>query len=117
MSKLIALFLFGPFILALGLITKYFPPKKPNNLYGYRTTRSMKNQDVWDFANKFSANTFIVSGIVMTIISLLTWQLNEENFALVNLFSLLFGLVISIYLTERELKKNFDNDGNRKQSN
>ena len=27
------------------------PPKKINSLYGYRTSRSMKNQQTWDCAH------------------------------------------------------------------
>lgn len=28
------------------------PPKSINSLYGYRTARSMKNQQTWDFAHR-----------------------------------------------------------------
>ena len=114
MSKLIGLFLFGPFILLIGLITRYFPPKKPNDLYGYRTKRSMKNQDTWDFANRYSSYSFIISGLAMTLVSILTQNMNEEDFALINIISLMVGLGISIFMTERVLKQNYDENGNRK---
>ncbi|MBL7831661.1 MAG: SdpI family protein [Saprospiraceae bacterium] len=117
MSKILVFMLFGPFILALGLITKFFPPKKPNNLYGYRTTRSMKNQDVWEFANDFSSKSFIASGLGMTLVTLICWNQSEENFVLINLVSLLVGLGLSIYMTERQIKKYFDSEGNRKNLN
>ena len=39
-----------------------WPPKKINMTYGYRTTRSMKSQSAWDFAQKYSAKWMTVLG-------------------------------------------------------
>ncbi|MBL4605271.1 MAG: SdpI family protein, partial [Flavobacteriaceae bacterium] len=35
----------------ISLIFYFFPPKKINNLYGYRTHRTMQNKEAWDLAN------------------------------------------------------------------
>ncbi len=35
-----------------GLIARGHYPKHPNNLCGYRTPRSMRNDEAWDFAQK-----------------------------------------------------------------
>lgn len=113
MSKLAAFLLFGPLILVISLITKYYPPKKINNLYGYRTKRSMMNMDTWIFANTYSTNILILSGLFTTLIQLLFWKMAVEDFVLIGLAAFVIGLGLSIFLTERKLKQTFDNDGNR----
>jgi hypothetical protein len=74
----------------------------------------MKNQEVWDFANKYNANTFVWSGLITSLIALLAWKLEETDFVLVNLTLLLLGIGVSIFLTEKALKQNFDESGTRK---
>ncbi len=49
------------FIIA-DFIQLRFPPKKINNLYEYRTTRSMKIQEVWDLAQIYSSKLSIEVG-------------------------------------------------------
>ena len=56
------------FILA-GAILYVFPPKKINGLYGYRTGSSMKNQQKWDFAQKYSSKIMMLTGLIFTLIS------------------------------------------------
>ena len=34
-------------IVLFAIIVKTYPPKKINHFYGYRTSRSMKNQETW----------------------------------------------------------------------
>ncbi len=113
MSKLAAFLLFGPLILIIGLITKYYPPKKINNLYGYRTKRSMMNADTWQFANSYSTSILIISGMFTTLIQLIFWNLVVEDFLLIGLTAFVIGLGLSILLTERKLKETFDIEGNR----
>jgi len=44
---------------AAGLIMFKYPPKIINSLYGYRTLISMKSQERWDFAQRYSAQKLI----------------------------------------------------------
>lgn len=37
-----------------GIILLKKPPKRINFLYGYRTNKSMRNQQSWDFAQMYS---------------------------------------------------------------
>lgn len=111
MSKLVSSFLFGPFLLILGLIMKIYPPKKPNNFYGYRTSRSMKSKAAWRFANSLSSNIFIIAGILLCLISYLSWHYDEEDFVIINLIGLLLSIGSTVYFTEKALKKNFDDEG------
>ena len=61
-------FLTGIIVTILGIIFYLYPPKKINHLYGYRTKRSMRNQETWDAANRYSTVLMILAGI-LTIIS------------------------------------------------
>ena len=40
-------------LLIFGWIFQKHPPRRVNGLYGYRTARSMKSQELWDFAQQF----------------------------------------------------------------
>jgi uncharacterized membrane protein len=96
------------FIIA-GLIMKHFPPKKINLLYGYRSNRSMRSKENWNFAQQFSMVLMIKLGVVLMLLSFLGLLFNfgeKSNIILgfVFLFSMVFLL---IFLTEKELKKRF----------
>lgn len=54
------------FIVA-GLIMLKFPPNKINFLYSYRTNSSMKSQEIWQFAQKYSARE--MSKLVVYLLS------------------------------------------------
>jgi uncharacterized membrane protein len=93
-----------------ALILFRFPPKKINWLYGYRTIKSMKSQDAWDFAQHYSSRLMLFSGLILLIIAccaLLFPPYNETTeviLSLILVFAAAFGLVI---LTERELERRF----------
>lgn len=65
MNYKIILQLFLPLglFMAISVIFKLFPPKKINSFYGYRTTRSVKSQQAWDFAQRYSAKKMIMAGL------------------------------------------------------
>lgn len=46
-------------------------PKHINGIYGYRTTRSMKNMDTWKFAHDYCRKTLVENRMVMIIPSAL----------------------------------------------
>lgn len=105
-------FLVGFIFLITALITLKFPPKKINYLYGYRTTASMKNQEVWDFAQHYSGIKMIQAGIFLMLISFVKvfLKLNEDFLQVV--FGIVFIIAAVIYLfisTEKAIRKNFPN--------
>jgi uncharacterized membrane protein len=98
----------------LSVIFWKFPPKKINNIYGYRTFKAMQNDDIWKFANStFNKNFLIYAGIsflaalILATISVqeLTWQ---------PMVLVMLSLLISIIKTERSLSDNFTEEGKRK---
>ena len=97
-------------------------PKKINYVFGYRTARSMKNEDTWKFAHKLIGKIWFVCGTVLLVVgtaSFFTFTANKnENAAsiasLVILGVQLLVLMCSIIPTESALKKTFDENGNRR---
>lgn len=63
--------LVGSICLIISFIFKYFPPKKINYLYGYRSARSMKSQELWDFAQRHSPMQMIYASVSMLALSVL----------------------------------------------
>ena len=60
-----------------GILLYKHEPKKINGCYGYRTCRSMKNEDTWKFANNLLGRLWFRGGAVLIVISaaavLATW--------------------------------------------
>ncbi|MBF6641452.1 SdpI family protein [Flavobacterium sp. J49] len=105
-------FLVGFIFLITALITLKFPPKKINYLYGYRTTASMKNQEVWDFAQRYSGIKMIQAGLFLMLISFVNVFLNPQDEFLQIVFGIVFITAAVIYLfisTEKAIRKNFPN--------
>ncbi|WP_333852916.1 SdpI family protein [Epilithonimonas sp.] len=96
------------FILA-GLIQMIFPPKKINSLYGYRTPRSMKNFEVWNFAQKLSPKILILIGFVLILFGIIALLLGLQE-VLINSIGfglmLLFAIILFFYM-ESAIKKKF----------
>mgnify|MGYP000271205012 CR=1 FL=1 len=97
-----------------SLVFYYFPPKKINKWYGYRTNRSMLNETIWQFSNlefntafvKYAGISFIVAILLASIISVeLSWQ---------PMVILVITLAVSVIKTEQSITKNFDEEGKRK---
>jgi uncharacterized membrane protein len=104
--------LIGPLFLVIALIFKKFPPKTINGVYGYRTTYSMKSQEVWDEANRYSVNLMIGVGIIVTLTQLiLQFMLKGQLRFTIPTILLVFLLIAIIPLTEVHLRKRFDNEG------
>ena len=84
-----------------------FPPKKINTIYGYRTSRAMKNQEYWDFAQSFSSVQFLKSTVVLlfvSIVGLYTSFSDNLDTTLAFVF-LLAAIAYPIYKTEKALKE------------
>lgn len=108
-------------VIVTGRIMWKHYPKNINGLVGYRTTRSMKNMDTWKFANDYCGRIWWKIGWVMIIPSALIHiplyhsDKNTIGFAGLILVTIqCFIMIISIYPTEKALKKHFNDDGTRR---
>ena len=89
-----------------GLIVKKNPPEMINSLYGYRTKRSMKNQLLWDEANKYSAEIMMRYGLVYALIGSILSVLFEGMYISFVIFGLLLiPITLLIIKTEKRLKE------------
>lgn len=43
---------------------------KPNNLYGFRTQKTLSNEEIWYKANKFAGIALLISGIIALVSAL-----------------------------------------------
>lgn len=93
------------------LLSGYFmlkkPPKKINGIYGYRTWRSKKSQENWDFAQEYAAKHMIKAGWVCLPCCLLAfiydWSDSLDFILGISIF--LIVVFYPIYKTERALKQ------------
>ena len=97
-------------------------PKKINGLLGYRTTRSMKNNDTWRFAHMHSGRLWWRVGWVLLLLSAavhLPFYHSDPGtigkFALALEAVQCLVLIASIFPTEHALKKTFRDDGTRRE--
>ena len=106
--------LIGPLMLLISYIFAKYPPKKMNDLYGYRTKRSMCNQDCWDFANRYSIRLIWKISLLTCVVQAIGVILLDEGVTLLTAtIVLVTTLIYSVYLTEKELKNTFDKEVNR----
>ena len=105
-------------MVGFGLLLMKNPPKKINSVYGYRTRRSVRSQETWDFAHYYFGKLWLVCGLVSIPISLVSICLvlgkSEQVISVAGLIVLgiqTLLLLVTILLTERALKKNFDEFG------
>ena len=98
-----------------GLLWKRYPPKKINYLYGYRTSRSMKNQQTWDFANKIGPDMIIKTGFILFLLSAIAfWAFETVTAVIISTVGMVVGLTWGVVLCEMKLAKHFDKNGKPK---
>lgn len=95
--------------LIIGVLLIKYPPKNINSIIGYRTKKSSKNQEMWDFAQKLSGKIFRIMGIVnfvvvSSIILLFVNKQNVEDMFLILAYCQIAELFVVILITEIKLK-------------
>lgn len=103
-------FVCGAIFIPAGIILFFFPPKKINYLYGYRTRSAMKSQERWVFAQKYSAKQMIKGGFCLMMISLLGLfiDLNESAKLIIGLIIVFLPVVYIFRTTEKQLEQRFN---------
>ncbi|MBC7439299.1 MAG: SdpI family protein [Flavobacterium sp.] len=104
-------FIMGIIFLVAGAIMYLFPPKNINSFYGYRTSKSMKNQETWTFAQKYSSVKAIQSSIFLLLISCLgffiTFESTTQN--IIVFVALAIVIFFMFFSTEKAIKTKFPN--------
>ncbi|CAL2089980.1 SdpI family protein [Tenacibaculum sp. 190524A02b] len=96
-----------------SIVFYFFPPKKINGFYGYRTNKTIKNESIWQFANNYFSKQFLIyaglSFIAALIFVFISKEISWQPMAI-----MLLALAVSVIKTEQEINKNFDEEGNSK---
>ena len=96
-------------------------PKHPNGVYGYRTTRSMKNDETWAFAQErwgrlgWRAGWWLLM-LSLLFVAILQTQSVRQHGLYVGAWITVQGVLTlaTIIPVERALKNTFDEYGRRK---
>ncbi|EOO16339.1 SdpI family protein [Bacillus mycoides] len=92
------------FILA-ALILQKNPPTDINAAYGYRTKRSMKNKELWDAGNKYSAEVMKQNGYIMMLIGSAISILFRYPHTMIAIMIVMLLLIIRLFIrVEKKLK-------------
>ena len=98
-------------VMIAGFLMYKYPPKKVNWFIGYRTIKSMHDENVWKIANKYCGKIWIKIGLIMLVIALLLCILTcfeivifTETLLLVIVFSEIGTLLLSILMVENKIK-------------
>jgi uncharacterized membrane protein len=90
--------LVGLLFIGSGLILFWFPPKKINGIYGYRTPKSMENEKNWVVANEYSSKLLVVFGLLLLIIGGIS-----QNVLITLTFTVIFTILLFL-LVEKKLR-------------
>jgi len=104
----------GIIVITLGILFKLFPPRRIDILYGYRTKLAVKNQDTWDVAQKYAANSLIILGFVYVALGFKLDELIGDVSIGYKLNICLSWVFITIIFDEIHLRRVFNRDGTRK---
>ena len=119
---MLAINLLIPLIMLLfGIWFSRRAPKEINDFVGYRTTRSMKNQDTWVFAHHTCGRLWEKLGgitLVLTVVGMVLLSGRGEDALGIGTVVLCSGqtavILLSILPVEAALKRTFDENGNRR---
>lgn len=104
-------------MIGCGLMFIKSPPKEINSAFGYRTKRSMLDQEHWDFAHQYAGRVWVRCGIAnavtFLILALCFFFLGGRSdkadslLGLLLTYAQLIPLLLVIPMTEHALKRRF----------
>ncbi|XQY92228.1 SdpI family protein [Metabacillus sp. HB246100] len=89
----------GAVFFIAGMILYLFPPREINNIYGYRTSSSMRNIENWVKANKFCSRLLMIFGIIMLIFSFI-FKNTIMNFTTLGVSIILIFILVEIKIAK-----------------
>jgi len=98
------------FLVTAGILY-FFPRKKVNHFYGYRTPRSIRSQEQWDFSQKYFATQMAKAAIMVAAFSIIgIWLPESKDLRLwISIFIVVLAIRYMYGTTEAALKKRFKN--------
>lgn len=108
-------------MIAFGSKFRKMAPKRINLFFGYRTPKSMKNQDTWKFAHNLCGKLWFFTGIALTPITMVAMlfsfgkSIDYVGFYGTIIIALqIIIMIATIFPVELALKREFDRHGRRK---
>lgn len=106
-------------MICFGSYFKKKVPEEINDMFGYRTTMSMRNNKTWMFAHHYAGRLWLTMGIGLFPITLVTmcfiYGKDIETIGMYSLAVMFFQLIplCGVFIpTEVALRKKFDKEGN-----
>ncbi|MGN4423320.1 SdpI family protein [Bacillus cereus group sp. MYBK30-1] len=97
--------LIGVIFILAALILQKNPPTDINAAYGYRTKRSMKNKELWDAGNQYSAEVMKQNGFIMMLIGSIISILFRYPHTTLAIMIVMLLLIIHLFMrVEKRLK-------------
>jgi len=95
-------------------------PKEINYIVGYRTARSMKNKDTWEFAHKCCGKIWWIIGLILIPLSIIPmlFVLGKDvdtigGFCGIICCIQVIVLISTVIFVESKLRRTFDENGER----
>ena len=93
--------------LIAGLILRFAPPKEINDLYGFKTKATSRNQATWDYGHRICANVLIIYScfsitIFTTLLILRPTFLGDSFYSwfIVGVVLALIGVAVTTIITQ-----------------
>ncbi|KAB2440349.1 SdpI family protein [Bacillus luti] len=97
--------LIGVIFILAALILQKNPPTDINAAYGYRTKRSMKNKELWDAGNRYSAEMMKQNAFLMMLIGSVISILFRYPHTMIAIMIVMLLLIIRLFIqVEKRLK-------------
>ena len=104
----------GIIFFVLGRHLQNHPPKNVNEVYGYRTSNSVRSQEAWDFSQVYAGQSLKKLGVIFILLCLpgvlIKHFFNWSMPVLIIIFVVVTLLMIALLILkiERSLKRKFD---------
>ncbi|MGB0868349.1 MAG: SdpI family protein [Flavobacteriales bacterium] len=100
------LWMFGIIFTLFGVLLIFFPPKKINGIYGYKTASSMKNIEAWHLGQQLGGRGLLLIGLCELGFAGLSLTFNHFmiNNPIYGIGILIVGIIFTFIYTEGRLK-------------
>ena len=96
-------------VLMIALAIPLMPGRvKPNSWYGFRTTRTLQDPDIWYPVNAYAGKWLLAYGLVVALVGVLLFfapGLSEDDYAMLMSLILLVGILLVMLFGWRYSRK------------
>lgn len=99
----------GLIFIVTAILTRRYPPKGINHIYGYRTKSSMLSQERWDFAQTYSSILMQRYGYFLVLFGLIGYFVaySEAIDTLISISLIIFFTITLFVKTEKAIRDRF----------